>query len=865
MREVAVFLNENNLAVYAVASRYVFAFVLGAVGTQHAVAQLTPDQEYAKFIDKARAISPMTDFGDQISPRDGAVTVHATDVELRGIGPTIRVTRTYNPKFDSQYTRETSGTAFGAWELEVPRIKTITANALGVKTTSPTGWQVSGDTAAVRNLRCTNFSGPGRIAFQTDSARGWNPWDWWDGYYVVDDGGQQQPLMTRANTSVNPTYRLMTSGNWLVSCLNSTTSGQPGEAFYAVAPDGTKYWFNYLVYTHAETLSKPLWSNSQRAGVAKTLHGDGAEPSIDSPAEERAGMTPNIVGDADYLERRYASMLVTRVEDRFGNYLTYNYNGTGRLSSIDASDGRHVGVGYDGSNRISTITAGTGATARTWTYTYNGTSDGFAAMVVTRPDQSTWQYYLPVLASNGLNVVGDTGSCTPSPNDYEQLTDGTITSPAGATLTLRFNRKRFARSFVYKECWGMNPEFPGYAVNPREWYAWALERKTVTGPGLPSMAWQYSYSAPAPSWYQDCPTPTSCSSTAWTDTLDPEGIRRRSTFSTKFDETEGKLLREEVFSLTGQLVRATDHAYATVALGAPNAYPWPLSVGNDMRKRVNTQTQGRWTPERTTVINLDGATFTRNVNSFDFYARPIIVTRSSSLGQSLTEATSYADFPSLWTLGQIDQVTSNGLAAVDNDYDNSNGTLLNVKKFGVQQASYTYYTNGTLKTQADGAGNTTTYSNWYRGMPQNVAYPTGSSESAVVDQHGWVSSWTNAASYTTSYAYDGMGRLASSTTPAGWTGTTIAFSPIAIDEYGIGPGHWRQTVSKGNARIITYFDGYWRPVMSRSFDVATEASTRKVLSKNMTRAAIKPLKVTRRAMCLLIATRPLVFAQAMTL
>lgn len=57
-------------------------------------------------------------------------------------------------------------------------------------------------------------------------------------------------------------------------------------------------------------------------------------------------------------------MYVTRVQDRFGNSLTYNYSG-GLLTSIHGSDGRHVaitrGTGV-------TITVGTAPDTRTWTY-----------------------------------------------------------------------------------------------------------------------------------------------------------------------------------------------------------------------------------------------------------------------------------------------------------------------------------------------------------------------------------------------------------------------------------------------------------------------------------------------------------------
>ncbi|MBL8279602.1 MAG: RHS repeat protein [Pelomonas sp.] len=816
----------NQLHVIGVA-----AVCAALAGTASAQSQ-TPGSEYGKFVDRARAVSPMSEFGDQVSLRDGALVIRATDIELKGTGPTIRITRSFQASKSGQDYRESSGNAFGAWELEIPRIKTITSSTLGVTSQSPTGWQVSGSTDAARNMRCSSFSGPDRITIKNDAARSWNPWEWWDGYYVVDDSGQQQALMSRINATANPGYKLMTSGNWLLNCLSATASGQPGEAFYAVAPDGTKYWFNYLVYTQADTLQKPLWSNTSGLSsnpAAETV--SAGEDAASVTATSRPKPQP-LVADSDYLERRYASMLVTRVEDRFGNWVTYNYS-SGRLNSIDASDGRHVGIAFDANGRISTVTAGSGATARTWTYAYTGSSLGVAALTVTQPDQSTWQYTLPVLLSSDLNTQSDMQNCTLAVNDYDQFTEGNITSPAGATMTLRFNRKRFARSYVTKSCWGGDPAQPGsgFASYPREWYAWALDRRTVTGPGLPTMVWSYSYSAPVSSWYSECATPTSCASTAWTDVTDPEGNRHRTLYSTKFDETEGKLLRDEVYSASGPLLRSTDHAYATVGAGASNPYPWPVQVGNDMRKRVNTLTQGRWTPERQTVINQAGVNFTRTVNAFDVYARPANVTRSSGLGPSLTEAISYTDFPSLWVMGQVYQVVSNGQVTVENSYDSANGTLLSTKKFGITQASYTYYADGTLKTQSDAGGRATTFSNWYRGLPQSVAYPTGASESAVVDERGWVSSWTNAASYTTSYGYDAMGRLSSITPPGGFTGTSLVFAPQSVAAYGLPAGHWRQTVTKGAAVTTTYFDGFWRPVMTRTSDTGNEAGTRRVVAR----------------------------------
>jgi RHS repeat-associated protein len=78
-----------------------------------------------------------------------------------------------------------------------------------------------------------------------------------------------------------------------------------------------------------------------------------------------------------------------------------------------------------------------------------------------------------------------------------------------------------------------------------------------------------------------------------------------------------------------------------------------------------------------------------------------------------------------------------------------------------------------------------------------------------------------------------MGRLASVTQPAAdtvaWDKTTLVFEPVAASEYGVPAGHWRQTVSTGNARAITYLDAFWRPVLTRTYDTGNEANTAKMV------------------------------------
>jgi YD repeat-containing protein len=99
----------------------------------------------------------------------------------------------------------------------------------------------------------------------------------------------------------------------------------------------------------------------------------------------------------------------------------------------------------------------------------------------------------------------------------------------------------------------------------------------------------------------------------------------------------------------------------------------------------------------------------------------------------------------------------------------------------------------------------------------------------VVDENGWITSLTDELASTTNYTYDPMGRLTKITYPINdsvvWNYTAIDFSPVASSEFGIPAGHWRQTISTGYDRKVTYYDGLWRPVLAREYDAANVAPT----------------------------------------
>jgi hypothetical protein len=124
----------------------------------------------------------------------------------------------------------------------------------------------------------------------------------------------------------------------------------------------------------------------------------------------------------------------------------------------------------------------------------------------------------------------------------------------------------------------------------------------------------------------------------WSDVTDPAGVRQRSVFSNRFDETENQLLREETYSSTNVLMRTVRHEYATFASISP--YPWPAEIGEDMQLRTNKARSERWAPASKNQTEQQGRLFTWQVPStcgtggtspcYDNFARPTKVVKSST-------------------------------------------------------------------------------------------------------------------------------------------------------------------------------------------------------------------------------------------
>ncbi|GAB2584009.1 RHS repeat protein [Dyella jejuensis] len=766
-------------------------FLLG-LAAAHAMAQsVTPQDELRTHIGITAAM-PLPDagaFGEWINPITGELTLSQSEAVQSTNGLPLSLTRSFTPGGSNASLPRTG--AFADWQLELPRITTLVLNY-----PDGHGWQVAG---ANPYARCSAFGPPPTItsadlqALQADQARAEHqaraqvagsvqgkalnpdaidPAVWWQGYQLVlPEQGSQEVLKRAAGNTLKPgdtlNYPLVTSRQWQISCLAQTDNDEPGEAFVAIAPNGTSYTFNHLVYQAAPDLA---------------------------------------VSGLGTFTRQRASMLVTKIQDRFGNTLNFIYD-RDRLVSVNSDNELGFNIIYrsDVPTLIDQVVLRPAVpTPRVWTFHYANLGSGRETLIgVTRPDGNQWTYDLQALAEATLHYTGNTTCDALSPFDAAQTFIGTMTDPNGLTEQLTLGGVRHGRSGVANTC-NASADFPWV---PAQYDTLSLLQRHYSGANIGTPAWSYQYS-------------DAQASPAWTDIVDPDQHVTRFSFSNAADETEGHVLSMEVNrQADGSASRSIRFDYAPA-----NAGPYPASLGSPADTRMNAAALGNMAPLKQRTIMQDGDTYTTQWKDFNAFAQPTQIHRGNNIaGQTpLDVSVSYVNSSTPWVLGLVGKVTdlANNTVMHENHYDAVRLTLDQANRFGLKQVSYTYNARGLLESSTDGNGLTTHYDNYVLGQPGLITYPDGSSESRNFDAFGNTASFTNRAGVTTTNDYDIMGRITRRGAPKGdgvaWSDTFYRYLYAETPDTGIQGPHWRYGVTRGDSDTITDNDALMRPVLNSS-------------------------------------------------
>ncbi|UHQ22628.1 hypothetical protein LVB77_18575 [Lysobacter sp. 5GHs7-4] len=785
-------------------------------------------QEYEKRVKSATDIVALqvdSASGEKLSLYDGRLQFNTVDIDVPGNSALpVRLARSW--KLDRQ--ARNGPRAFDDWDLDVPYLS-------GIFTASK-GWTMQ------FGERCGSASGllanaPAYYAHmvepQGDSAQAqgayyvyFEPRLFWHGYSLHVDGGEQTLLVRHAGNPNGPSaaHTWSTQEGWAFSCIPADN----GEGFLGLDTQGNKYYFNHVAALPYEPVHQAV----------ANPYAPPCELGCDYPRYASPPLGPKLL-------RSQVRLLATRVEDRFGNWVAYDYDGA-KLLRIRSNDGRQIDLAHDARGRVIQATAG----GRIWLYGYQQVAapasdkSDHVLKSVTLPDGSAWNYTLDRLgyaesvpmADDGWRTDElDCGQLGPEPDLFNgnEVFAASVVTPSGARYDYKARPTRHHLTYVTEA-----PVFGGVCLGgsaiPRLFDVVSVFERTVSGAGVPARTWSYAYQQPERKFRYECDAaPASCSDRKTVLITEPSGTVRKQYYGVKENANTGLLLGEEVWK-DGALYRVTGQIYQET----PAGQPYPALQGLTPTE-LGLYADGEWPggrnrPLKQAWIDQDGVRFTRDTASFDRFARPTATSRYSTLGYSAAETTQYADDTGRWILGQVVRSTQDGVETTRADLD---ANLLPWRTYNHGQLLETlaYAADGTLLTSTDAKNRVTSFSQWKRGLPQRIQYPptpeapAGASQSAVVDDSGWITSTTDENGYTTAYSHDAMGRLATLTHPGGdsvdWLPTTQSFAVSPSAQHGLPAGHWLQTVTTGNARKTTHYDALRRPVVTVEQDLNDPAGT----------------------------------------
>lgn len=573
-------------------------------------------------------LSGDTMFAEELSLFDGSTRFSNVDISIPGNSSLPVELRRVMPVIHRRGARFDPGLSlFRDWNIDIPHISGTFYKDSDSKTTTWSVRNISNGVygAGTTTNRCSTISIPpvpplAQLYF-------WN--SFWNGNYMNIPGNGSSLLLENSSTgsatvAYKSTYPWVTKSGWMIGCLSSTKNSYPGEGFYAIAPDGTKYTFDIALETDISAATVPQVSQMPAPG------------KMPSSGEYEESYIPQ-----GYLRSR-VYMLVSRIEDVHGNWVQYDY-GSPVLSHINISsnDGRYINVHVNGnSGNVDYVQSSIG----TWNYSYGKSQNpgGLTLDIlssVTRPDGSAWKYAAKGDLYTNHQEETDSDDVADCP---EPWADGipytyTITHPSGAVGSYYFEYVGLSRVNIPNYCYKISRNLE-YLEIPMVLWNYSLLRKEVSGPGIDSLVWTYKYSAPKYGLFAEtCASNASaCNVNRVATVTKPDSTVESHTFGAKYGVNEGFLLSREINS-GGSVKSRVDYTYVDDTTGAQSGFP--NKAGRDITMYPDSLRSEKNRPVVSESIFRDGRTFERKTAGdcgssktnlcFDGFGRPTKVIKTS--------------------------------------------------------------------------------------------------------------------------------------------------------------------------------------------------------------------------------------------
>ncbi|WP_299005951.1 hypothetical protein [uncultured Shewanella sp.] len=756
-------------------------------------------------------------FGELIDLNTGTVTFNQTDFVAKGNGPDIKISRTLSDQSNPNMNGN-----LGDWILDIPRIKTtLYLNEYKGKSVPTYVGHYKGAWAIGK--ACSGEIAPGKYNKNSRYKKGKKDIT---ALYLGDTlelAGNESSLLLQTSSDSFPR---VTQSNWRFSCtniINNTGLKNTSEGFVGHAPDGTKYTFNQL----------------------KT-----ARPNL-----PQSRLTLN------------AYLYVTKIEDRFGNTISYHYNKDNQLTKITASDKREITFSYhNNSNDIKTISYD----HKKWSYAYSDYSKkhkgkGYAKFrrlkKVTRPDNKAWEYQF-----NDSAYLHPLGVSRKKKKQNDTLVLN-VSHPDGAKGEFNFKKHNMTRTNVAdinvilwkEEVDGDEDEDSEITDKPHKVSSPKLSiyKKSITNPLGTNLVWKYEYSKNAGAWYgqsaktihkltDDLPSNIGNFHYKWTKVTEPDGSKTQYYYNRNGnDPLEGQLMASRVYQ-DNQLLEETQYTYkrSDKPLGHSGVWldNWKSRDYRIMRtkKHINRQNEGD--------------TYNTAYSDFNAYGVPRLVTESNNISTAKRYTkTTYQHNINKWVLNlpleeYVSSSNSFDVPVKKTVYSITQLLPSAIYEHGELKQARTYSKAGQLQAiYYNGNMRIDQFKDYYRGIPRKIIFPcatknacskaNGSSTDTMVtkievNNDATIKSITDFKGHKTSYEYNAIGWMTKiNHHNKAWADESISYAKVKNEGDGndlgalVQEGQLKQTKQQGSLKQITYFDSLLRPYLFVKQDTKNKLTT----------------------------------------
>ena len=638
-------------------------------------------------------------------------------------------------------------------------------------------------------------------AFKDNSIRPFN------GFTLSINGGHKRlyQLDRQQSTADYPAdTKYITEDHWLVKCI-TTDDGE--EGFQATSPQGVIYTFALYKKQFNRTIRFP----------------------------------------------------VTKVEDRFGNWVKYEYSPDddsrqARLMSIVANDNRRIDISWqEVTNHLIKwphkgyrITQAKASTGETWRYDYrlwpvsihpDEPRNLYALNRVTRPDGSAWVYGLQI-----MRVANLASRSSGNPNTYS------VSSPDGAQAEFYFLPKVVDQGYLV-DSQGLNyADAINYrtdrfaSVQVMQSVTEVLTKKSVkSGKWATRENWTYEFTQGLlnkSAGYNDQGQTmridiTGASPVRELTVTNPDLSISRYRYNQAFGKEEGELeevaffataddldnnspLKREVYNWSYSQIPGIACHYENCKPGATDQSPGSREMPEKhYRKQLIEKT-----------IVQDGVTYVTKLHAFDDYGFPTLTSQTNQTQGNARwiKQEHYHDsrnwllgLPAKqWLSGSNGQWTEVSATSYHSPTSAYKSLPYQESRFGVLQKSMVRYSGegNLLETQYNAPNQRHLLENYHRGIPQKERFTSRYNAALfdevtrLVDDRGVTLYEVNELGQKTEYSYDLLKRVTKIKYPgSGRLDTNISYHTGGSSVFG---SDFTKTVIEGNREVVEHYDGMKR-------------------------------------------------------